>query len=523
MIQEFNPSDGDSKKKNPSNAQPQNKPHKPKKSEGLGSLGSLGQGCENKEEEAFVIPDVQPPFPTECFSEPIQKIIRETARVAQVPEALAGGVALGCLSAALRSSVKGEMVSEMFTNPNLYILGIAKSGTGKGRTFSILEKPLKEAEAELEETFFCSTRPMIELEVKQKKDQLKETQESKNKEEIQKLSYELSCLEKQLQEQPSMFCDDITKEALAELLSQQDDETLSSHSSEARGLIDNLMGQYSGGVSEESIYCKLYSGDPIKVNRRAKDKKSISLRNPHLSITWLLQPDSAERLSSNEAMMESGLVPRFLIFNAHAEMADEPEELLRIEKEVKNDWRYICLTLLGFKDKDTSQNIITPSNEAFRLLRRFSNEAKREGRITGALSDLPQFPSRYGENARKIAIILHASEHLDDCFEYQVSEKTAQKAIDLMQWFIWEQLAFLGDARYQRNYARASKLKDWLLKKADHQATLGAVKKGIKYENEEVRKLAEEFPTFLEVSEVNHGAQGGRPSTIVRIPKLGMK
>ena len=92
-----------------------------------------------------------------------------------------------------------------------------------------------------------------------------------------------------------------------------------------------------------------------------------------------------------------------------------------------------------------------------------------------------------------------------------------------MQWFIWEQLAFLGDARYQRNYARASKLKDWLLKKADHQATLGAVKKGMKYENEEVRKLAEEFPTFLEVSEVNHGVQGGRPSAIVSIPKLGIK
>lgn len=498
---------------------PRNKPHKPHKpieKEGLGGLRSLGRGCEKQKGDGFIVPETQPPFPTESFSLDIQSIIKETSRVAQVPESLAGGVALGCLSASLGSSIKGEMVSEMFTNPNLYILGIAKSGTGKGKTFGVLQKPLNNAEAEAEETFYCSTKPQVEMELSSKKEELKEAKESGSKDDIKKLSFEIASLGKQLKEQPSLFCDDITKEALAELLSQQENETLASHSSEARGLIDTLMGQYSGN-SEESIYCKLYSGDPIKVNRKSKDSSPISLKNPHLSITWLLQPDSAERLSENTAMMESGLVPRFLIFNAHAEMADEPEELLRIAPETKEAWRGICNSLLSFRNRHPEQSIITPSPEAFKILRDFSNQAKGAGRVSGVLYDLPQFPARYGENARKIALCLHASEHLENCFNTPISGEIAQKAVNLMQWFIWEQLAYLGDARYKRNYERANKLREWLSKKSDLQATLGTVKKGIKYQHDEVMNLAEEFPKLLQIKEVAHGTQGGRPSVVVSI------
>ena len=498
-----------------------NKPHKPAENEVYTVCGVYSEGEESENDSLFRVPDEQPPFPTECFSLDIQSIIKEASRVAQVPESLAGGIALGCLSSSLRASLKGEMVSEMFTNPNLFILGIAKSSTGKGRAYSILEKPLHQAEREEREVYYATIKPQIEHDYKEAKEAFKGAQDGGDKAEIKKLSYEVSRLQKQLSEQPATFCEDITKEALAELLSNQPDEFLASHSSEARGLVDNILGQYSqGGSTDESIYCKIYSGDPIKVNRKTGDKKAINVDNPSFSICWALQPDSAEKLSSNPSMIESGLIPRFLVYNSHAELADEPRELLRIEHDVKERWRHILLTLLSFRDRPAGANrIISPSPEAFEVFADFADLAKQAGRSSGILHDLPQFPGRYGENCRKIALILHASEHLENCFNLSISKETAQKAVNLMQWYVWEQLAFLGDIRFKRSYKRVTKLKEFLFRRDEQQDTAGQIKKAIGYELQEIMHLAKEFPHEIQVREKETSTKGGRKSFIVSIPR----
>lgn len=494
----------------------QPKPPKPSQKRGFGSNGGFDIGESKEKDSLFIAPEEQILFPLESFPLDIRRMIKEVSRVAQVPECLAGSIALACLSASLGSRLRGEMVSEKLTTANLYILGIAKSGTGKGRTFSLLNAPLKQSEKEETEAFYASIRPQIESQLAKTEEKRGKAFSEGDEAEAKKLGIEVARLKRQLDSKPTLFCDDITKEALIELISKQENESLASFSSEARGLVDNLKGRYNqAGNSDESVYCSLYSGDEIKVHR--KTGGVITLDSPCLSLCWLLQPDSASKLSSDPAMIESGLMPRFMVFNAHAELQDEPDEILTIPEEVKENWRNTCLSLLAIEKPAERRKAVSLTHEAYQVLKDFSNKAKREGRENGVLRDMAGFASRYGENARKIALCLHAGEYLGNSYEVKLSEETAKKAVALMSWYVGEQLSFLGDIRFSRAYSRAKELETWLRRKEGRKATMRDVKRNLRsFSLEEIEALSHEFSSLITVSE-KISPKGGRPSIIVSL------
>ena len=68
-------------------------------------------------------------------------IVKEVARVTQTPEAMAGPLALGIVSASIGKGLSIRGNAGRITPSNIYVLLGAKSGTGKSECSKIIFKP----------------------------------------------------------------------------------------------------------------------------------------------------------------------------------------------------------------------------------------------------------------------------------------------------------------------------------------------------------------------------------------------
>ncbi|MDB4538240.1 hypothetical protein N9230_06485, partial [Akkermansiaceae bacterium] len=92
------------------------------------SNGSFGSNAEESGDE-----NESPPFPLDLLPDNLQQMAREASKVALVPESLAAVNLLGILSSSLGGGLLIDSGGGRITPANLFILGIAESGTGKGR------------------------------------------------------------------------------------------------------------------------------------------------------------------------------------------------------------------------------------------------------------------------------------------------------------------------------------------------------------------------------------------------------
>ena len=78
------------------------------------------------------------------------------------------------------------------------------------------------------------------------------------------------------------------------------------------------MGRYSksGKDGDEGIFLQGYSGDAVVHSR--KGKPPLNLSSPCLSLCLAAQPDIWQKMSGDPRLMESGFLPRCLVFDAKA-------------------------------------------------------------------------------------------------------------------------------------------------------------------------------------------------------------
>lgn len=67
---------------------------------------------------------------------------------------------------------------------------------------------------------------------------------------------------------PKIFVDDVTSEALAEVLEHQD-ERIAILSDEG-GIFSTMSGRYNSGTPNFDVYLKGHSGSPLRVNRKGR-------------------------------------------------------------------------------------------------------------------------------------------------------------------------------------------------------------------------------------------------------------
>lgn len=243
-------------------------------------LGPIPQTDEDPDAEPVLGPHVDPsvyqmegsdsgaqPFPIHCLPGVMAEMASEMARVttAQSLELAAASILATC-SAALGAGVRLSSGGERYVRPNIYLVGIAESGTGKGENFGIACKPLEELESVEILNFEMNVRPGLEAKLTVAKERLKkQTRNAAKAEEgpesdmetqqCELIQDQINKIQSQLSASPKIRVSDVTKEALAIRIQGQPGEALASLSSEARGIVAIVAGKYSKEGGDEDIYC----------------------------------------------------------------------------------------------------------------------------------------------------------------------------------------------------------------------------------------------------------------------------
>ncbi len=456
-------------------------------------------------------------------------MVEATAKQTQTPHALAAVVALGVASASIGRGLLVKSGGSRVTPANIYLLAIARSGVGKGQTYSYVSKPIHAAEAQAVDEWKTSRMSNIVATLDVTKGRAKRAKEKATSElddESRKILIEsLADLDKEqrrLEEErdscPCYVVGDITREALAMRIGAQPNEALASFSPEARGILGVIRGRYGNGeTSDEDIYLSAYSGEPLSVHR--VNREPVSLRNPCLTVVWMTQPDAAQSLLADERMTVSGLLPRFLICDVKAEQQYEPDEMPEMDRSVIESWSALVKELLGYRTCGLDPIVIDATGDACKVLRDFKNETVNRVRNDGDLRDVDSYVARWGENAWRIALVLHGGELGGDAHREKLGKATAENAVRIVRWFIREQLAILAASRSDRFKVRLEKLLG-ILRDAGGSKTLGQLKDSNGFDADEVKSLAERFPHQLLVEKLE---QVGRPSFVARIAPTPIK
>lgn len=459
-------------------------------------------------------------FPTEAFPSAMREMIAETAKAGLVPESLAGMVALGILSAAVGGGINIRSLGDKTLNANLFILAIAKSGTGKGVTYSALSKPLTEANLEDLREWREYTLQRIQSDIESANNALKEEEKLISGGKIDKARHieilsELAKLDDEKAKEPQILCGETTEQKLGMLVAGQPHEAIGNHSSEARGLVQIILGKFGGSstATGETMYLAGYSGDSYSIERVGR--ANVTLSNPCISCLFMVQPDVIEQLTTTDSMTKSGFLPRFIMADVKAEMELEPEHPHVINHKTMQDWRDIVENVLETYRKREEKVTIEVQSGAREILRKNLNSVKGRAKKGGDLEDLTSYAARYGENLRKIALLLHIGEHASDAHNLEINEATANNACDIANWFFSESLSILRAGqleKWQKLHARLGKI----LVTANGSETLRELKKNNSISEDDVQECVSRFPESLEIREIKN-ASGGRPSKQVHL------
>jgi hypothetical protein len=344
------------------------------------------------------------------------------------------------------------------------------------------------------------------------KEETKKEDDAKRKkisDEVKRIQLEQQELESRLHA-PTLSCEDITNEKLADLLSKNG-EQMSSMSSDALSIVNILQGRYNKlDRTDESLYLKAFSGDPCVVHRMSREP--IYLKSPCLSALWLTQPDKMQSLLDERSLNEGGLIPRILPCHTNCEPREIGENPPLISPSVEKDYAALIFSLLETYRLAYEIFLIKPTPEALRVLNDHHDAIVRQRR--GELRDVTAYAARWNEQAWRIAVCLHAGVHGSQAHGQPLSLETAQFAIELADWFAAEQLRILNAGRRQQKFDRLEKLKELITKQYGGTATLRALRRNNGFGADEVRELATKFPHQLVIGKRE---TGGRPSEVVTL------
>jgi hypothetical protein len=393
------------------------------------------------------------PFPLHSLPPVCEAITRAVCETVRVLESLPGCCLLGILSAAIGAGLQIRSGASRVTRGNLYLLASAESGSGKSETFRHVAKPFLEFETKRVEVWKLETKPGLLAErevlnaeiVKLRKAVSSATGPTEREEIRAKLKDKLTALEDvetQLRP-PALSCEDVTGERLGVLLAHNS-EQLASLSADALAIVNILLGRYNKlDRTDEGIYLKAYSGDRCKVDRQSRE--SVLLESPCLTALWLTQPDKLDSLLAERSLSDGGLIPRILCCHTHCEAREIAQEGPEIPTNLENAYQDLIRSLLETYRLADEPFTIEPTSEALEAMIAHYNAIVKRRRTD--LRDVTIYAARWNEQAWRIAVVLHAGLQGADAHEHKLEIDTANRAIELTDWFAAQQLEILSASR----------------------------------------------------------------------------
>jgi hypothetical protein len=345
----------------------------------------------------------------------LKDIVKGVSTTNHTPDALAGTCALGILSAAIGKGLIVKSMPNMTTSANLYLLAGAKTGSGKSGVYRQLSKPLVDFEHGL------STGEIMDSDVEESGEQnpVHRAAASRNsgddKGEVKRFL--------------RLTCENITSASLGEQLSQNR-ECMSSLSADGRDVAEVLLGRF-GGRPDEGIYLKAFSEDPVRIDR--KKQPPIVMDAPHLACMWLMQPDKIAQLFAHDSLRGSGFLCRFLVCQTNCQIEKIDRRTSVLDQSVVENWGSLIKTLLTQFRLNEEREIVKVDKGATEKMDEYFNSTVDLRKQD--LAHIAEFAARWGEQAWRLALVLHAALWGEKAHSKSLSASTAESAITLTKWF----------------------------------------------------------------------------------------
>ena len=402
--------------------------------------------------------------------------------------------ALSCLATAVQGKYQVELKKGYIEPLNIYTIITAEPSELKSPTLKALKQALEEWEEEQNTREKENIQSIIsENKTLEKLIEGKRAKAYKIKDiaTLKELSQEIIILEKKLIDVPHytrLFADDVTPESLAVILENQKGKLTIAEAE--GGFFSILAGRYSKGVPNLDLILKAYNGENVRIDRKGHDP--ILIKNPCLTLLFLIQPYLLKNRENGEAFKGRGLDSRFLYVIPISKVGYRNFESEPINETYSQKYSDTMKHFLNMPLIDNEPYTLSMTEEAFKLYAAFMNtleEAMREGH---ELENMRDWAGKKGTLAR-IAGLLHCATYPQPENE-RIQPHTIKNACSIMTCLIAHAKRAYGFMFDNEELQTARKILTWL-KNTGHKTfsardCFQAIKGRIKKQDEANKGLA---------------------------------
>ncbi len=477
----------------------------------------------NKEKWEEIIPlsplsdlDDLPSLDTNIVPRILREYSLECARYYQTPFEMPFFCGLACLATCLQGKFQVE-VKQGYNEPlNLYIIITAEPSELKSPTLKAFKKPLEEWEAMKNE----KEKPIIHSLISQNKT-LEKLIEGKRARAckindiptLKELSKEIMELEEELSKIPNytrLFADDVTPESLGVLLEAQNGR-LSIAEAEG-GFFAILAGRYSKGIPNLDLILKAYNSENVRIDR--KGFQPIFIKNPYLTLLFLIQPFLLMNRENGEAFKGRGLDARFLYVMPKSKIGYREYTDIPINSQIEEEYSTMIKSFLDLPCDIEKPFSLKMTKEASIFYTECMNKIEVAMREGNELENMRDWAGKKGSLARLVGI-LHCATYKEPQSEL-ISKEIVENAWSMLTYLIAHAKRAYGIMFDTEEVQNINKVLSWIkinnpskfTIRECHQANKGRIKK--KEELSRVLKTLEEH-FYIRKAPLPIGVSG-RPS-----------
>ena len=376
-----------------------------------------------------------PAFPIDSLPQFGQAIVREVSASIQVPQDLAACFMLGAISACCVGKVQVEPWEGYQEPIQVYILGSANPSERKSPAMAALFRPIYEYQRKENER----RAPLIRRYLSER-----EGAEMKVKRAVLKGNKgDIDAAHKELEEiheiKPfELIVSDATTEALAQCMARNDGKA--ALVSAEGGMLGTLCGRYaSQQMANVDVILHGYSGEPMSQHRIARGQ--LDIRRAALSLCLAAQPGVVQRFLTHEAMLECGMVSRFLVASPSSGLGSRLVQGPPMNPGVMAAWDGRLFDLLCWESPVT----LKMTEKAAEAYNAWGLEVENRLRPEGDLHDLAGgFGGKLRGNTARIAGLLYILEVGLGPTERRIHGRHMRGAIEIARYFTAHMLALCG-------------------------------------------------------------------------------
>lgn len=381
-----------------------------------------------------------PTFPVEALPLWLGDYVQAVARFTQTPTDLAAMVALAVTSAVVAKRFQVRVRGHWTEPLNIYVVVALRSGERKSPVMRLLVAPVERLEAEMR----AAAAPVIrEAQTRKKAAEALANAAQKaaddalpeKREELLEAAVEMRRLADEIvvRPRPRLIADDITQEALATMLEEQDGRV--AILSEEGGFIEILAGRYSEGRPNIDTFLKGHSGDPIRVDRKGRPAERIE--SPAITVGITVQPDVVQGLARVKGFRGRGLVARILFNLPTSRVGTREIEPDLIPESLKLQYEANVLAM-GMTRSLWTHNAVTLTldDSACQKLIQFQRDIEPQLAPGARLGHIADWGGKLVGAAVRIAGILHIIECAGQEVPLRISTETIERAIAIAEYLV---------------------------------------------------------------------------------------